>query len=420
MIALAVPPAPSQLGDTTWLQRPATRAVFAALAAKGFEARAVGGAVRNALLGRTVGDVDIATPARPAEVMAAAQAAGLRAIATGLAHGTVTVIAEGQTYEVTTLRVDVETDGRHAKVAFSGDWAADARRRDFTLNALYCSADGRLFDPLGGWPDLVLRRVRFIGDARQRIREDYLRILRFLRFAAEYGEGLPDPEGLAAAVAERAGLASLSGERVRAELLRLLVARRAVQMVRVMLDYGLIVLLLGQAVRPTLLERLASLEAGLALEPDALLRLAALSVEIREDAERLRRGLRLSNEEAADLRRLAAGIGTFAASMPEAAARAALYSEGQQAYQRLLLFNWARSADPPEHADWRRLWSLPQRWQPPRLAVSGEDVAALGVPAGPRVGVLLRRLEAWWMAGGCVADRDALLVKLAELCHDEG
>ena len=168
MPAAAVPPAPSHLGDTTWLRRPATRKVFAALAAKGFAARAVGGAVRDALLGRSVGDVDIATAARPEQVMAAAQAAGLKAIPTGLAHGTVTVIAEGQPHEVTTLREDVETDGRHAKVAFTADWAADARRRDFTLNALYCSAEGELFDPLGGWPDLALRRIRFIGDARTR------------------------------------------------------------------------------------------------------------------------------------------------------------------------------------------------------------------------------------------------------------
>ncbi len=415
MPAAAVPPAPSQLGDTAWLRRPATRVVFAALAAQGFEARAVGGAVRNALLGRSVGDVDIATPARPEQVIAAVNAAGLKAIPTGLAHGTVTVIAEGHSYEVTTLREDVETDGRHAKVAFTADWAADARRRDFTLNALYCSADGELFDPLGGWPDLALRRIRFIGDAATRVREDYLRILRFFRFAAEFGEGPPDRQGLMASVAERAGLASLSAERVRGELWRLLRARRGPVVVRWMLDWGLITLILGLAVRPSLLEAVARLEVGLLLDADPVLRLAALAVETREDAEHLRLRLRLSNAEAAALAAIEAGKGRFAAAMPEAEARAALYRDGEPGYRRLLLLDWARSAAPPEHAGWRQLWTLPGRWRPPRLALSGEDVTALGVPPGPRVGALLRALEAWWIAGGFAADRDALLAKLAEL-----
>src|SRR5262245_31480394 len=207
MTAAAQSPVPASIGDAAWLKRPATQAVFAALAAHGHEARAVGGAVRNALLGRSVGDVDLATPARPEAVMAAAQAAGLKAIATGLAHGTVTVLAEGRPYEITTLREDVESYGRRAKVAFTADWAADARRRDFTINALYCSAEGRLFDPLGGWEDLLQRRIRFIGEAAERIREDYLRILRFFRLGAELGDGPPDRQGLEAAVGERAGLA---------------------------------------------------------------------------------------------------------------------------------------------------------------------------------------------------------------------
>src|SRR5689334_2624587 len=188
MTAAAASPAPASLREADWLKRPATQAVFAALAAQGHTARAVGGAVRDALLGRSVGDVDLATPARPEAVMAAAQAAGLKAIATGLVHGTVTVVADGHHYEITTLRQDVETYGRHAKVAFTADWAADARRRDFTINALYCGGDGALFDPLGGWPDLVQRRIRFIGNASERIQEDYLRILRFFRFFARSEE----------------------------------------------------------------------------------------------------------------------------------------------------------------------------------------------------------------------------------------
>src|SRR5581483_10750916 len=202
-------PLPS-LAGADWLVRPETQAVFRALAARGHAARAVGGAVRNALLGRPVIDIDIATPARPEEVMEAARAAGLAAVPTGIAHGTVTVLAAHVPHEVTTLRRDVETHGRHATVAFTDDWEADARRRDFTINALYCSGEGEVFDPLGAYPDLASRRVRFIGDAHERIREDYLRILRFFRLTAEYGEGPPAPEGLAACVAEREGLGRLS------------------------------------------------------------------------------------------------------------------------------------------------------------------------------------------------------------------
>jgi poly(A) polymerase len=415
MTAAPASPRPRQLADAPWLKRPATRAIFAALAAKGFEARAVGGAVRDALLGRPVSDVDIATPARPEEVIAAAQAAGLKAIATGVQHGTVTVVADANAYQITTLREDVETYGRRAKVAFSADWLADARRRDFTLNALYCGPDGALFDPLGGWPDLAQRRIRFIGDPGQRIREDYLRILRFFRFAAEYGEGLPDREGLAAAVAGRAGLALLSAERVRQELLRLLAAPRGPDVVRLMLDYGLLTLVLRQAPRPLLLERVAGLEAALGLSPDPLLRLAALAVETREDAEQLRARLRLSNEEYAALAGVEAGKATFAATMPAATARGARYRLGQASYHRFLMLDWARAGDPPGQADWRRLWALGTEWRPPSLAVSGADVIKLGVPAGPRVGALLGALEAWWIAGDFRADRAALLAKLREL-----
>ena len=415
MTAASASPAPASLREADWLRRPATQAVFAALAAQGHTARAVGGAVRDAVLGRSVGDVDLATPARPEAVMAAAQAAGLKAIPTGLAHGTVTVLAEGHHYEITTLREDVETYGRHAKVAFTADWAADARRRDFTFNALYCGADGALFDPLGGWQDLVQRRVRFIGEASERIREDYLRILRFFRFGAEYGDGPPDQQGLKAAVVERAGLACLSGERVRRELFRLLAARRGPDTVRLMLDYGLITLVLGQAPRPLLLARTAELEAGLGRAADPLLRLAALAVETREDAEALRARLRLSNDQYACLARVETGKARFAAGMPEGKAKAALYTEGPEAARWLLLLDWARCGAPAEHPGWRTLWALTEHWQPPLLPVTGEDVLALGVPAGPRVGALMRALEGWWIAGEFRADRTGLLAKLREL-----
>ena len=405
-------PAPPRLDDASWLTRPETKAVFAALAAQGIAARAVGGAVRNALLRRPVTDIDIATPARPDEVMAAAQAAGLTAVPTGIDHGTVTVIANHVPYEITTLREDVETHGRHATVAFTDDWTADARRRDFTINALYCSADGEVFDPLGAYPDLAQRRVRFIGDARARIGEDYLRILRFFRLTADYGEGPPDAESLAACVAERAGLGRLSAERVRQEMLRLLVALRGPELVRAMLDYGLITLVLPAAPRPTLLDRLSALEAALGLTPDPVLRLAALAVEVPEDADRLRDRLRLSNEEHARLARTAALTPGVGPNAPERAAKACLYAEGEAGYRQRVLIAWARSGDAPASQGWRDRLALPERWQPPRFPLGGADVMALGLPAGPRVGELLRALEAWWIAGDFAADDAALRAKL--------
>lgn len=389
--------------------------MFAALAARGFPARAVGGAVRNALLGVPVTDLDIATTARPEDIITAAQAAGLKAIPTGVAHGTVTIVSGKQTYEVTTLRKDVETHGRHATVAFTDDWAADARRRDFTLNALYCSADGQVFDPLSGYADLAARRVRFIGDAAERIREDYLRILRFFRLTATYGAGSPDVHGLTACVREREGLAILSGERVSQELLRLLAAPRGPDLITVMLDYGLLPNVLGLAPRPALLTRLSSIEAALNLEPDAVLRLAALAVEVPEDAERLRDRLRLSNEDTAKLARTSLPIPALDPAAPERAAKACLYAHGEAAYRERVLLAWTRSGDAPSSDGWRSLFSLPERWPTPRFPIGGADVMALGVPAGPRIGELLRTLEAWWIAGDFTANEAALRAKLGEL-----
>lgn len=395
--------------------RPETQAVFAALAARGFVARVVGGAVRNALIGRPVTDVDLATNARPEAVMAAARAAGLVAAPTGIAHGTVTVVSNHVPHEVTTLREDVDTFGRHATVVFTQDWAADARRRDFTINALYCGADGEVFDPLGGYGDLVARRVRFIGDATKRIREDFLRILRFFRFTADYGEGAPDADGLLACVRERAGLSMLSGERVRQEMLRLLVTARGPELVQVMFDYGLLPQVLGLAPRPTLLARVAALERALGLEPDAIRRLAALAVEVKENAEHLRERLRLSNQEAVGLERASSHTPAVGPTAPERAAKAWLYEHDAAAFRECVLLAWARSGDAPDSAGWRRRLGLPERWQVPRFPIGGADVMALGVAAGPRVGELLGSLKAWWIAGDFTADEASLRAKLAEL-----
>jgi poly(A) polymerase len=406
---------PPRLADAPWLTRRETQAVFAALAAGGHESRAVGGVVRNALLGRPVADVDIATTAPPAEVMRLAEAAGFKALPTGIAHGTVTLVVDHLPFEVTTLREDVETYGRHATVAFIADWAADARRRDFTMNALYCAVDGTVHDPLGGYPDLAAGRVRFIGDATARIREDYLRILRFFRFHAEYGRGPLDRDGLLAAVRERHGLAGLSGERVRQELMRLLSAAGAVAAVEAMLDHGLVTGLLPVAPRPGLFRKLVEVEQAQGLAPDAVLRLAAFAVEIPEDAERLRNRLRLSNDEFTAFLAAASRSPSIGPATGESAAKAALYRLGAARYRDRVLVSWARSACSPRHPELRSLLGLSERWTAPRLPVTGVDVVARGVPPGPRVGEILRALEERWIAAGFAPDRQELLEELGRL-----
>jgi poly(A) polymerase len=408
---------PPRLDNAAWLTRRETQAVFGALARDGHAARAVGGAVRNALLGRPVSEVDIATTAIPREVMRLAAEAGLKAVPTGLAHGTVTVVVDHVPYEVTTLREDVETFGRHARVVFTDDWAADARRRDFTMNALYCGADGTVYDPLGGYADLVARRVRFIGDPRARIREDYLRILRFFRFTAQYAGGRPDAEGLSASVREREGLAQLSGERVRQELIRLLKAPHALAAIEAMADHGLLTEVLPVAPRPALLRRLIEFERVLGLEPAPILRLGVLAIEVREDAERLRDRLKLSTAEFAALMRASVRSAALGPASAERDGKAYLYRHGADHYRERVLLDWTRSGHPPQDPLLRTLFSLPQRWTPPAFPLGGAEVVALGVPPGPRVGELLRHLENSWIDAGFPNDPQALRLQLARLAQ---
>jgi tRNA nucleotidyltransferase/poly(A) polymerase len=406
----ALPP----LKDADWLKRPATARVFAALSGPGIETRAVGGAVRNALLGLPVTEVDLATTAVPEETMSLARKAGLKAVPTGVEHGTVTIIADGVPFEVTTLRRDVETFGRHATVAFTKNFEEDARRRDFTINALYADGEGRVFDPLGGYDDLVAGRVSFIGDAEARIKEDYLRILSFFRFHAYYGRGALDPEGLRAAVKLRDGLAHLSAERIAAELKRLLMAPRARRAVETLFDYGLLVDLLGGAPRLDRFARLVAIEEGVSRASDAMTRLAALAVFVAEDAARLGARLRLSNAEQAVL-----GLGADdheRHGLPvEDAAKRLLYRLGATDYPTYVLIAWADSAAAPDDASWRKALDLPQCWQAPAFPLRGSDIAALGDISGPEIGIILRRLEADWVAGGFTASREALLAKAAAL-----
>ncbi len=408
------PAAPPSLKDAEWLKRPQVTRVFAALNKDGVETRAVGGAVRNTLLGLPVTEIDLATTALPDRVMALAKEAGLKAVPTGIEHGTVTVIADGMPFEVTTLRRDVETYGRHATVAFSEDWEEDARRRDFTLNALYAASDGTVFDPLGGYGDVVDGRVRFIGEASARIEEDYLRILRFFRFNAYYGKAPLDAEGLAACVRLHAGLDRLSAERVAGELRRILVAPQAVRAVEALFDYGLLTALLGGVPRLMRFARLVAAEDALQLAPDAALRLAALAVFVREDAERLAARLRLSNAEQAILA-LGAADHERCELPDEAAARRALYRLGPCTFEAHVLLASADEGVAPDDKRWRQALRLADRWQPPEFPVRGPDIMALGEVTGPAIGDMLRRLEADWVASDFTLDREVLLARAKDL-----
>ncbi len=277
-----------RLDHAAWLQGGGLPRLIAVLDRDGEEARVVGGAVRNALIGSPIHEIDVATTAVPEEVVRRVQAAGFKAVPTGIEHGTVTVVVDGHPFEVTTLRRDVETYGRHAKVAFGRDWKADAERRDFTINALSATRDGAVYDYVGGLADLAARRVRFIGEPKQRIEEDYLRVLRFFRFHAAYGSSEhPDAAGLAACIAGREGLDKLSRERVRMETMKLVVAPHAVPTLIAMTDAGLLLRVLGGVSYLASFENMAKVEAAIGLKADPVRRLGALAVAVAEDAERL-------------------------------------------------------------------------------------------------------------------------------------
>lgn len=405
--------APPSLKDAAWLKRRATARVFAALSGKGSETRAVGGAVRDTLLGLPVTDVDFATTIRPDKVVALARKNDLKAVPTGIEHGTVTVVVGAASFEVTTLRRDIETFGRHAKVTFTKDWAEDAKRRDFTLNALYADANGVLYDPLGGYADLIARHVRFIGEAEARIKEDFLRILRFFRFNASYGKGGFDQTGLRACVRQRAGLAQLSAERIASELKRLLVAPRTFEAVSEMFDYGLLSDILGSAPRLSRFATVIAIEAELGREPNAMVRLAALSVFVAEDASRLATRFRLSKAEQAVL---ALGAEPFEGGLPEeAAAKRLLYRLGPERFVPYVMLAWAGSGAPATDPDWHRAAALPARWNAPVFPLRGPDITALGDFAGPQIGAMLRAIEQRWIADGFAQDREALLALAKKL-----
>ncbi|GAA0201917.1 poly(A) polymerase [Brevundimonas nasdae] len=378
------------MADQPWLTAAATRAVMKALEGAGGPgcARFVGGCVRNSLMGQGVDDIDIATRLRPEQTIAALKAAGLKAVPTGVEHGTVTGVSERQPYEITTLRRDVETDGRRAVVAFTEDWAEDAARRDFRLNALYADADGTVFDPTGGGlEDAAAGRIVFVGEAETRIREDYLRILRFFRFYAWYGQGAPDAVGLAACGALKDGMGQLSAERVSRELLKLLAAPDPRPSVRAMQDSGVLAQVLPD-VQP-----LAVFEALCGLSDDPVLRLSALLPTDEAAVVRIAGALRLSNAVRDRLAAIVADGPTVSPDMGEVAARAAIYRLGQRAFQDRL-----RLAQAATGGDGEALRQFAEAWSAPRMPVGGRELAKMGVKPGPETGRILKAFEAGWIA----------------------
>ena len=393
--------------DAPWLATGPLARLLALLDRDGESARVVGGAVRNALIGEPVHEIDVATTAVPDEVARRATQAGFKPVPTGIDHGTITVVIEGQPFEVTTLRQDVETFGRKAKVAFGRDWRVDAERRDFTMNALSLSPDGTVHDYVGGLGDIATRRVRFIGDPQKRIAEDYLRILRFFRFHASYGQGVPDAAGLHACIVARAGLAALSRERVRMELMKLLLAPRAAATLTVMADAGLLVAVLAGVPLIASFAAMTAVEAVVAA-PDPVRRLAALAVLVAEDAERLWQRLRLANVEHERLAAMADGWWRVSPQLGEPAARVLLYRIGPQHYLDRGLLAWARAQAPASDPAWRELATLPERWTAPKFPLRAADFFARGVEKGRRLGAALAVAEDAWIAAGFPREKAAL------------
>jgi poly(A) polymerase len=397
---------PAQHG---WMTMPETVAVMAALG----EARFVGGAVRNALLGVRVADIDIAVPMPPVEALLRLTAKDIKVVETGIDHGTVMAIAGAHTFEITSLRRDVETDGRHAKVVFTDDWAQDASRRDFTINALYASASGEIFDYATGVEDLIAGRVRFMGDARTRIAEDYLRVLRLFRFHAWYGKGDMDAEGLRAAAEAKDKLKSLSAERVAKELLRLLEAGNPAPVLRVMAAAGILPEILPEALQLPRLEHLTEIEAANRFPRDAVLRMAAL-LDGGEAAHAASDRLKLSNADRTRLEQALSGK-EISAGLTARDARRLLYRIGPARLRDRVLLQWAGAPRAASALSWRMLLEMAQNWRRPRFPLTGRDVLAAGVPEGPDVGRILAQVEDWWVETDFAADEGACRDRLHQI-----
>jgi poly(A) polymerase len=377
------------------LKEPSLQRVFAIVAGAGGEARVAGGAVRNALLGEPIGDIDIATTLQPQEIMTAFQAAGLSVHPTGIEHGTVTVVVDRKPYEITTLRQDVETDGRRAVVAFTDNWKEDALRRDFTINALYCDAVGKIHDHVDGYSDIQRKRIIFVGTPAARIREDNLRILRFFRFLAAYEKMTADQASLAACVRMKKGLLELSAERIAREMFKLLVGPKAVPVLKLMAKHKVLKLIVLHKDEFRVIGR---------LPPDPLLRLFALA----KKPESLREAWRLSNIQAKRVESLLQGT-ALTPKLRENEQQKLLYAMGSEAWRDSVHLAWAKSRASQTDRAWQRMLKLSSRWMPPTFPVTGRDLLDLGFPTGPDLGRELKRLEDYWIGTDFKSTKDELL-----------
>ena len=402
------------LAPQPWMTAPPTRAVIEALEAHGGRgcARFVGGCVRNALIGRDATDIDIATTLTPDETTAALEAARIRAAPTGVEHGTITAIVDHQPFEVTTLRRDVSTDGRRAVVAFTNDWAEDANRRDFRMNAVYADPEGKLFDPTGhGVQDAHAGRVVFVGDPMVRIREDYLRILRFFRFLAWFGRGEPDAVGLAACRALKGMLSGRAAERTQMELLKLLAAPDPRRAVKLMADAGVLAAILPSVKDLKRFDGVVEIERTVLSQNDPLLRLVALLPLERPVAEQTAERLRLSKVQRETLIAAVGQDVKITSWMSPRQVRKAVYHLGVQTFADRVKLAWAAAPSVKTAPQWRGLLTLAESWSRPTFPVTGEDAIAAGVPEGPQVGQVLREVEDWWidedfpMDGGLALER---------------
>lgn len=409
---------PDRIPPVDWMTAASTRSLLAALGAGGAAVRFVGGCVRDAILGLQPADIDIATPELPQIVISRLEKAKLKAVPTGIEHGTVTAVVPPATFQVTTLRRDVATDGRHATVAFGTDWAEDAARRDFTINALYADADGRIYDFTNGRADLAAGLVRFIGDPATRVAEDYLRVLRFFRFHARFGKGVPDAASLAACAAATGRLDRLSGERIRDELLKILALPNAADALALMQQSGVLAAVLpaarfaaGDFARLVALQK--AVAAGGGSEPDVWPRLALLLDQAGISADVLAERLRLSNAQRLRLE----GLFALPAIDPEmledeSAFRLALYRLGAERCRDGILIAASRQVIAGDQAVARAIATA--TWQRPVFPLRGADILAAGFSPGPTVSALLNELESWWVEAGFTPNREACLRRLRD------
>jgi poly(A) polymerase len=416
----------TRLRNRAFLKDASALAVLDALDAAGSgQTRFVGGAVRDGLRGvqhgGTKADIDLATQLTPDMVVAALEAVGLKAVPTGIAHGTVTAIAHGKPVEVTTLRRDLETNGRHAVVAFTDDWGADAARRDFTMNSLYCDRDGTVSDPTtAGVADALAGRVVFVGDPACRIAEDGLRILRFFRFHAWHGHGEPDGAGLNACAERADDLAALSAERVWKETRRLLEAPDPRVALRAMAASGVLARVLPEAHGLDLLDRLVDIEASLFLDIDPMQRLMALVPREPGLVAGLGTRFRLSNAEADRLTGWASDQTRIVSFLSAREVRAALYRMGRPVWLDRVRLAWALDGGPRRASQWRALAAMADGFVAPKFPINGTHVVAAGCRPGAPVGAVLREVERWWVDNDFIDDDLSLAERLKAVVQGLG